>query len=591
MGALLLRGPAATARLGAVETGDAAKDREHARETGASGGSSRSSAPVSSRPQELAERVDDPVERLVRHGLALVAAPREDEGLGVAASQWQARSVDEVADEAALSDARVSPDDHHHRALAAVLEGSRQRRGFVASPDERHAPRRLRNRRGAEADDDVPAGRTRRRIELEQRLAERDQVVGRVGVARAYALRRAVRLGSRRVAAAEGQVAGQRLVKENTDAVPVGRGTHGAARGLLGRHVGAGSGAVGGDAHPGAADVDCEAEVDDDEPAARLDQDVRRLDVAMHLSRVVERAQTAGELGERLAKAIDVQLARLVLLVALVSLARVGGRRRHAARLAHAGRSRVEATGASVFEQGNAVDELHRDEPLSAVFDELEERDEVRVPDILQRPELVFQVEERVRAELRQRLERDARVLCAIERFVHGAHPSSPEMTQELEASGDGEVGESDGHRRSRPSRRRVNPPRTAYQVTRDERAPSPSSVNVCQRGLSKAQCVSGVMRLCGSAVRCDRAHVTGIRAPAPGRALVLTFAFAFALPPAATSLELRDYGHRRPPPASRGFPIECFLALTIPAPGPGGTVAPAGGVKCRVVDQCGLQL
>ena len=92
-----------------------------------------------------------------------------------------------------------------------------------------------------------------------------------------------------------------------------------------------------------------------------------------------------------------------------------------------------------------ALDELHGEKPLVAVGDELPERDEVAVVDVLQRAKLALEAQQGLRAvparaQALQGLEGDARVALAVEGLEDHAHAPLAQRAQQLEAVRDGDV-------------------------------------------------------------------------------------------------------------------------------------------------------
>jgi hypothetical protein len=152
--------------------------------------------------------------------------------------------------------------------------------------------------------------------------------------------------------------AGEGLVEQDAEAVPVARGGQGLAAGLLGGHVrgGAGVALVAGVG----VGVD-EAEVEDDDATAGGDEDVAGFEVAMEATGAVEGVEAADQLD--------------------------GG-------VAQAG---LVDGGAQVLVEADAGDQLHDDEPfvgagaLASLVAELVEGDEVRVVEVGDAAKLVFE--------------------------------------------------------------------------------------------------------------------------------------------------------------------------------------------------------
>ncbi len=132
------------------------------------------------RGEPAAERVDDPVDGLVRDALALVAAAREDDGIGLLGDE----PVGEAADERALPHARLPVGEEGHAAvLPRRREGSAQRLELHGAADEvvgvpldgGDVPRLL----GGEDAEDLGAARPRGRVDAQEiHGAERVEIVG-----------------------------------------------------------------------------------------------------------------------------------------------------------------------------------------------------------------------------------------------------------------------------------------------------------------------------------------------------------------------------------------------------------------------------
>ena len=154
-----------------------------------------------------------------------------------------------------------------------------------------------------EPPEDIAPGRPGRRIAAEQVNAKRGEVVRHV----AYQL-----AGRRRVvpllvhhdfqrAAQERQAPRQRLIEHDSHAVPVAGLRDIQARRLLGRHVRGRTRHVrlGGLGQPPSAQLRRQAEVEEYDPTDRRHQHIRRLDVAVQLTRVVNRRDPPCKLEER----------------------------------------------------------------------------------------------------------------------------------------------------------------------------------------------------------------------------------------------------------------------------------------------------
>jgi hypothetical protein len=250
-----------------------------------------------------AERVDDVVERLVRHRLALVAAPAQDDRVVVLDEL-----VGEAAHQRALAHARQPVHEHGDRlALLRLLERHAQRLQVCVAPDEELAVLAgVGGRLGVEdgrrcgvarqVAQDLGAAGAAPRVTPQQVAAELIEVVGDA----ADHLRRRDRLELLLLAqdlehgSVERQLSSERFVQDGAGAVPVAGRRDRLAGGLLGRHIG-------GRAEHAAPDgavlvlrlgrddrlVADQAEVEHDDASLGRDQHVARLDVAMQLAGVV----------------------------------------------------------------------------------------------------------------------------------------------------------------------------------------------------------------------------------------------------------------------------------------------------------------
>src|SRR5215208_4964218 len=89
---------------------------------------------------------------------------------------------------------------------------------------------------------------------------------------------------------------------------------------------------------------------------------------------------------------------------------------------------------ADVLQEVDALDELHREEPVAAILDQLTQADEIRVMHVLERPELVLEAQHRIRRDRPKGLEGDAAVVFAVEGLVDDAHATRTEPADDLEA-------------------------------------------------------------------------------------------------------------------------------------------------------------
>jgi hypothetical protein len=216
--------------------------------------------------------------------------------------------VEEALDENALANARLALDEHAGELRAARLELRREHGELVLAPDERLSP--------ARDGDLVDAGEHRQdlllvgallRIDVEEVRAQPLEIRRHTRNERARRWRGEVLLEHEQLVpgdVAERRASSQRLEQEHANRVPVGRrADHFTAR-LFGRHVrdGADHGVV---ARARRLQLGDGAEVEQHRAAARLDEDVRGLHVAMHDAGCVERREPAREPDERDAQTIQ----------------------------------------------------------------------------------------------------------------------------------------------------------------------------------------------------------------------------------------------------------------------------------------------
>ncbi len=411
----------------------------------------------------VAERIDDAVERLVRHALPLVAAARQDDGVG----GLEEESARELANEGALADPRLPLDeDGDARPLAHVGERALQGRELPFAPDERRdlslrGGRRYVPRRAARVErffhvepaEHLARARPRARIEAEQLDAQGVEIARHGGDERAWRRRLEPLLVHQDLERrpVEREPPGERFVENDADRVPVRRGPERLRSGLLGRHVGARpDDLVGARARVVLFEVRDEPEVEQDDAAGARDEDVRRLDVAVELSGHVQRREPARELAER-APELRLVVARSTHVAATqtgcgggsvcagVGVARMrerpGGdevRRHPVGRLER--RFAPGVTGRDVAEKIGPFHELHREKPAPLVLEERIEADEVRVLHVLQGAKFVFEPEDPLRVQVPERLQRDARGPFSVERLVDDPHAAGAEPTQHLES-------------------------------------------------------------------------------------------------------------------------------------------------------------
>jgi hypothetical protein len=415
------------------------------------------------RREPPADGVDHAVDRLERHRLARVAAA----GVHLRAER-AAHALDEALDQRRLADPRLALHQHHHRRVLTVEERARQEIELVRAADEHLGGRAGRVGLGEpEPAQHLGAPRPPARLAAQEVDAQRDQIrrqhrpQGRRG-RRLLAL-----LAIDDVGPDERRPPGERLIQHHAHRVPVGLRAHRRRGALLGRHVrdGAEELRVG---PPPVRRIDHQPEVEDLHPPVARHQHVGRLDVAVDLVRAMERVQPLRELTERVAQpglvgvhgrpahrrrrrpagggdVLGRRLRAAVDAVAGVDRHRhpVGHRRRRGrragARDPRAGPRRRGALagarpGADPRQERLAAHQLHGEEPGAAVLEQLAERDEVRVVEVLQRAELGLEPEQRVGGLDAQRLQRDRRLVLAVEGLVDHPHAPDPEAAHDREA-------------------------------------------------------------------------------------------------------------------------------------------------------------
>ena len=416
-----------------------------------------------------AQRIDGPVEGLVRDLLPLVAPRAEDEGVGV----LDADPLGEVTDEGALPDPGLAA-DQGHRPVARVdpLQGLVEDRdlGPTSHEADLSAARRGRGpaRRVARSPD--PLRREWIGARRAQALHDLDPPRPRVGLDAGEGRGERVEVGwhpvdpgagwgwallllpgqDLRDAPRDRELSGQALEEEDPEGVPVGGRAAPVARGLLGSHVGQGAHddrLAAGLQDRGVGVLD-EAEVEEHHATPGRHEDVRGLHVPVDLARAVESQEPLGELEQRRAQAIEVGQGP-----APGSLD--DGRRAVSGRGAFGEDQRRDVvlrdpSGVDparvvsrrerpphVLRERDPVDELHGEEPLGALAVELVELDEVRMLDLGQRPELALEAVERLPVHgADEGLERDRLVGLPVPGLVDDSHAPRADRPEDLETLG-----------------------------------------------------------------------------------------------------------------------------------------------------------
>ena len=156
-------------------------------------------------------------------------------------------------------------------------------------------------------------------------------------------------------------------------------------------------------------DVARKTEIENHDAPVGCDQDVGRLDVAMKLAPVGAAPNPVDELPEDVPDALRMERRR---------------RRR----------------STNVFDEVDAVHELHREETIGAVHDELVQRHQVRMRDIRQAAELALEPVDVGRPRAKQRFQRDDFVADLVVDFVDDAHAASAQLPAHREALGPSEL-------------------------------------------------------------------------------------------------------------------------------------------------------
>ena len=182
-------------------------------------------------------------------------------------------------------------------------------------------------------------------------------------------------------------------------------------------------------------------EVEDHHAARRGDDHVRRLDVLVQVAALVKRHDAGDQLAQPVSQPPD----------ACPAERRHGGDHARRRRCATAGPPAIDhrlhgavdrlgrraiprRPAAHVAEEVDPVHQLHGEEPLVVVEEQLVQRDQVGMRHVGQGAELLLEAEDALRAGAGQRLERDLRSPLAIERPIHDSHAARPDPFEQLEA-------------------------------------------------------------------------------------------------------------------------------------------------------------
>jgi hypothetical protein len=411
--------------------------------------------------QVAAERVDQAVERLVRHRLALVAAPGQHHRAALLGQLAR-----DPLDQHALAHAGAAVHQHGHRLPVAHRGGERlaqhlrvrapahQRRRVLRARPRRAARNGRRGQAAAQPAQDRLTVGARGRIAVQEVDAQLRQVDRRLRhqVERRHRLAPLLLHQHHDRRADERQGAGQRVVEHGADRVPVAGRPQLQRCALLGRHVvdRADHVVVVGHAAARARQVGDEAEVEQHDAPVAVDHHVGWLDVAVQLAGLVEDVHALGQLAQRVAQPVVRQRRRRGRLVerhrrGVGARARLGGEARHqrtgagvgpAIRLGVVEAERAKPRLRSAPNPGDEVhplDQLHREEPLVAGRDQLVQRGQVGMADVGQLAELALELVEGGGVAVAQGLERHGAGALAVVGLIHDAHPAGAEAPDELE--------------------------------------------------------------------------------------------------------------------------------------------------------------
>ncbi len=386
------------------DRGHAAQHREHAGERLDLVGEQQRDIDRVAAEQLARQRVDDAVDPLERHALALVAAAGEHER----PRALRLDTLDEIAHERALADPALALDEHRGAATGDDLVERAVERGELARASDERQWTLLGGRARGQARDDHGRGRPGRRRAAQQIHAQARQLGRRCDAERRRRILLLLADQDLERGAVEWQPARERLVQHHADGVRIGRSIDRGRAGLLGGHVRGGPDDILTGAAVRRAGIADEPEVEDHDAALARDQHVRRLEIAMDLAAPMDRVEPRGELTHGIAQA------------------GVGPARR--------------ITGTHPVEERPALDELHGEEPVAAVVEKLAKAYEVAVLDVDPGAKLGLEPVQRLRVELAQGLERDDHRALAIVGLVDHAHATLTEHPAQLESVAPGEV-------------------------------------------------------------------------------------------------------------------------------------------------------
>src|SRR5262245_37682402 len=94
----------------------------------------------------------------------------------------------------------------------------------------------------------------------------------------------------------------------------------------------------------------------------------------------------------------------------------------------------VAAPRAHRLDQVPSLEQFHRKEPHLALGEQFMKRDEVRMRNPCEAAELLFEQEQRIRAQVKEGFERDGDVAVPIMSFIHHSHPAFAQLAADDKA-------------------------------------------------------------------------------------------------------------------------------------------------------------
>ncbi len=401
-----------------------------------------------------AQRIYGAVEGAIRDLLAFVASAADDADVGAAGARAGEKAVDQGVDARAggavdQTGGRFSRGHDLEQAVEDLELGvAADERGVVGRAGD---GLRL---GGAEGAANLDSGGAIGGVAAEHRRAKRVEIGVHGGGERARRGTVFGLLGEQHVANGfplERQRPRQHREEHGADRIPVGGGADLAAEGLLRRHVRrrADEAAAGGSVR--AHDVVREAEVEDDHPLVAANHDVRRLQVAVQQTDVVQGRDAGAQLAEDRPYRDRGQLAdrRVVDPADRRRQGRgVAGRPTADRRRRGRGVAGRPAAQRIVRDPGRgqprddvgAVDQLHGEEPAVVLVEELVEPDQARVRQARDGPEFAFERPDRFGLQAVEGLEGDRGLALTVVDLVDDAHRSGAQTTFDFEPGGPREL-------------------------------------------------------------------------------------------------------------------------------------------------------